>query len=440
LNSPAAEPTAGKLNALRLYAHPRVVTMLFLGFSCGLPFLLVSSTLSFWLKDARVAIASIGFFAAVRNVYSLKFAWAPLVNQAPLPWLTRLVGQRRSWMLLGQVVVVCGLLYMSTIKVDANLKLLAVAAVIAAFGSATQDCAVDAYRIEAAGAELQPAMLATYTLGYRLAILVTSWGALQLADGLGWPGVYQLMALLGLVGIITALAIREPAHPAAADSSARPLSGRVGRWLADAVIEPFHEFFTRQPVGEALWLLLFISIYRLSDFSIGNMASTLYKDLGFSNAEIGNVVKFVGFFATIAGAVVAGWLTQRWPAGRSLLLGGVLMASTNAAFALLATTHHDLLALGLVVSAENFAQGFGGVVFVAFLSALTNRRYTATQYALFSSLTGLIGHTLASFAGEVVASYGYVAFFAGAGVLGIPAILMSLRLARKPAAPIQDAA
>lgn len=425
---------AKKLDALRLYAHPRVVTMLFLGFSCGLPFLLVSSTLSFWLKDAKVAIASIGFFAAVRNIYSLKFIWAPLVNQAPLPWLTRIAGQRRSWMLLGQAVLICGLIYMSTIPVGDHLKLLALAAVVAAFGSATQDSAVDAYRIEAAGAQLQPAMLATYTLGYRLAILVTSWGALQLADGLGWPGVYRLMALLGLVGIVTTLVIREPDQQRP-DIPVRSVG--LGRWLSDAVIEPFHEFFTRQPVGEALWLLLFVSIYRLSDFSIGNMASTLYKDLGFSNVEIGNIVKFVGFFATIGGAVVAGWLTQRWPAGRGLLLGAVLMASTNAAFAALATTHHDLLALGLVVSAENFAQGFGGVVFVAFLSALTNRRYTATQYALFSSLTGLIGHTLASFAGEVVAASGYAAFFVGAGLLGTPAILMSLRLMRRPTVPVK---
>jgi len=429
----------GRLEAWRLYAHPRVVTMLFLGFSCGLPFLLVSSTLSFWLKDAGVTLAAIGFFAGVRNVYSLKFIWAPLVNQAPLPVLTGLLGQRRSWMLLGQIIIVCGLLYMSTIRVDQHLTLIAVAAVIAALGSATQDTSVDAYRIEAGAVHLQPAMLATYTLGYRLAILVSSWGALQLADGLSWTGVYRLMALLGLVGIVTTLVIREPKHArAAAETNAEaPLGSQLGRWFADAVVEPFHEFFSRQPVREALWLLLFISIYRLSDFSIGNMASTLYKDLGFSNAEIGNIVKFVGFFTTIAGAVVAGWLTQRWPAGRGLLFGGLLMASTNAAFALLATTHHNLVALALVVSAENFAQGFGGVVFVAFLSALTNRRYTATQYALFSSLTGLVGHTLASFAGEMVSAHGYVAFFVGTGMLGIPAIAMSIRLIFKPAVQIR---
>jgi PAT family beta-lactamase induction signal transducer AmpG len=424
--------TAAAPEGWRIYLHAQVRAMLLLGFSSGLPFLLVSSTLSFWLKDAGVALATIGFLVMVRNVYSLKVFWAPLVNQAPLPLLTRRLGQRRSWMLLGQVIVVLGLAAMSRVNAGQAIGLIALTAVITAAGSATQDMAVDAWRIEIAGAELQPAMLAAYTLGYRLAVLVTSWGALHLADDLTWPGVYQAMAVLGGIGIATTFWVGEPAAAARvqADASA-PTSRRLGTWLREAVVEPFHQFFAKHG-AHALWLLVFIAIYRLSDYSIGNMASTLYKDLGFSNAEIGNIVKFVGFFATIAGAAVAGWLTQNWPQGRSLLAGAVLMAATNAAYALLATLGHDLWGLALVVSAENFAQGFAGVVFVAFLSALTDRRYTATQYALFSAMTGFIGHTLASFAGAVVERFGYVPFFVGCGLLGVPAILMSLRLLRPP--------
>jgi PAT family beta-lactamase induction signal transducer AmpG len=427
-------------DAFLVYTRPRVIGMLFLGFSAGLPFLLVFSTLSAWLTEAGISRSAIGFFSWIGITYSIKIFWAPVVDRLPLPGLTRLLGRRRSWMLLAQGGIALGLLGMSATS-PLNTLPLALFALLVAFSSATQDISIDAYRIEAVIKEYQGAMAAMYMLGYRLALLVAGAGALLIAEVSSWHHTYVVMALLMSVGAATVLLIREPDRPAEAGTEEREQRiishlehGRVADWrhrlisgFSRAVAAPFADFFSRNG-GLAVVILLLIGTFRLTDITMGIMANPFYLDLGYSKTEIAEVTKVFGFFMTIFGAAAGGVVITRYGLLRPLLVGALLAAITNLLFAYLATTQPSLNMLAVVVTADNLSGGFAGAAFIAYLSSLTNTAYTATQYALFSSLMTLPAKFIGGFSGIVVDDYGYASFFTYTALLGLPAVLLVLYL------------
>ncbi len=434
-----------------VYLQPAVLAMFFLGFSAGLPLLLVFSTLSAWLTEEGVSRTAIGFFGWVGITYSIKVLWAPVIDRLSIPLLTRCFGQRRSWMLLGQLGVIVGLLVMMGSDPGESLTALALAAVAVAFASSTQDVAIDAFRIESAIDEYQGAMASTYVFGYRLAMLVAGAGSLYIADWLGWQAAYLAMAGLMLVGVLTVAMVAEPVRAESADAELleRQLSGTLGdstsalvrlrRWFAGAVVSPFVEFFKRNG-SIALVILLFIAIYRLSDIAMGIMANPFYLDLGFSKSEIASVGKVFGFFMTIFGTFIGGLLVVKYGIPRPLLAGAVMVAVTNLLFVQLARVGDDLNWLIIVISADNLGGGFSNAAFIAYLSSLTNRSYTATQYALFSSLMTLPGKFLSGFSGMVVDAAGYADFFLYTALMGIPAILLAWWVWRRDAAQARSVA
>jgi PAT family beta-lactamase induction signal transducer AmpG len=430
--------------AIRVYAKPRVLVMVFLGFSAGLPFLLVFTTLSAWLTQAGIERTVIGFFSWVGITYSIKVLWAPVIDRVPFPLLTRWLGKRRGWMLAAQITIACGLLGMATSDPALQVASIAGFALLVAFGSATQDITIDAYRIEAMDSLYQGAMAAAYVFGYRVALLVAGAGALYLADSTSWIVAYLVMAALMGIGMITTLIIREPTPTIPVGTTAIERSverylgvagtspsrwQRLAAWFSDAVVSPFVEFFERNG-KTALAILLLIGVYRISDITMGVMANPFYLDLGFSLTEIANVTKIFGFFMTIAGAALGGVLVVRYGIMRPLLAGAILVASTNLLFAMLALSEPSLAFLAVVVSADNLSGGLATSAFVAYLSSLTNQAYTATQYALFSSLMTLPAKFIGGFSGIVVDAHGYFTFFAYAAGLGVPAILLVLILWR----------
>lgn len=429
--------------SLLSYRHPRVIAMLFFGFSAGLPYLLVFSTLSAWLRDEEVSRTTIGFFSWVGILFSIKVFWAPVIDSKAIPWLTRTLGQRRSWMLLAQVGIALSLVSMAMIEPASNIEAFARLAVLVAFCSATQDICIDAYRIEAAAPELQASMAATYIFGYRLAMLVAGAGAFYIADWASWDIAYLTMACFMLVGVITTFVVSEPTVVRATETD--PLQTSVVRfadyvphipwvlprhrvvWFLGAVVTPFVEFFKRNG-WYALVILLFISVFRVSDITMGVMANPFYLDMGYEKTEIATVAKFFGFFMTIAGSFLGGMLVARLGLFTPLVIGSVMVAVTNLIFAWMAGQPHDIALLATVISADNLAGGISNVVFIAYLSSLTNTSYTATQYALFSSLMTLPGKFVGGFSGVMVDANGYEWFFVYASILGIPAIGLAIYL------------
>lgn len=437
-------PRHSWIEAIMVYRQPRVWAMMFLGFSAGLPLLLVFGTLSGWLSRVGIDKTTIGFISWVALVYGLKFTWSPIVDRARLPFLYSHFGQRRSWMLLAQSGLVFGLLNMAAQDPHSSLELLVWFALLVAFSSATQDIAIDAWRIEALPVESQGAMAGTYQLGYRLGMLLAGGGAFSLAHFYSWPLAYTVMALAMSIGIITTLLIPEPDHTVSNETWKREekviaflersahLHGAIRNtyaWFIGAVICPFTEFFARNR-NLAIVILIFIGLFRISDITMGVMANPLYVDRGYSDLDIGLITKTIGPIVTIAGALLGGMLVFRYGVFRMLLTGEVLVILTNLAFALLAILPADLLYLSIVVGADNLAGGIAGSCFIAYLSGMTNRAYTATQYALFSSLMLLPAKFIGGFSGLVVDTYGFVNFFIYAAALGLPAILLILYLMR----------
>ncbi|MDC0663842.1 MFS transporter [Marinobacter sp. SS21] len=418
---------------------------MFLGFSAGLPFLLVFSTLNARLADVGVDTATIGFFSWLGITYSIKVLWAPVVDRLKLPVLDRLLGKRRSWMLLAQVGIATGLYLMAQVDPVSAPQMMALCGLIVAFSSATQDVAIDAYRIEIADERLQAALAATYIFGYRLALLVAGAGALYLAEYWSWQVSYQVMALLVGVGVLTVLVVREPEvnHFAAAKDIAErvareahkrahlgPRLARFAGWFSAAVAGPFLDFFSRYRQF-ALLILLTVAVYRISDIAMGVMANPFYLDfMGFSKIQVADVTKIFGFFMTIAGSLVGGILVVRYGVRRILLLGAAMTAATNLLFVLLAQYPPNLYTLAVVVSADNLSGGIANVALIAWLSSMTSASFTATQYALFSSLMTLPGKFIGGFSGMVVAGFGYAEFFLVAGLMGVPAIVLALYMIR----------
>jgi PAT family beta-lactamase induction signal transducer AmpG len=443
------------------YRHPSVRAALFLGFSSGLPLLLVFGTLSARLRENGIDRTTIGFISWVAMTYAWKFAWAPLVDRLAVPPLTTWLGRRRGWMLLAQSVIVAGLLLMANFDPRTDLQPLVIAAVAVAFASATQDIAVDAWRIEATGPELQGPTAGAYQLGYRIAVLAAGAGALYVAEIHGWRIAYLAMAVLGLVGVVTTLLIREPPAVQTAEGTLLlpatdgSLASRLSAWFAVAVVGPFADYFRRMGwLGVAI--LGFIGLFRISDITLGVMANPFYIDMGFSKADIATISKFYGFWMSIGGALAGGAIVVRYGIRGPLIWMALLLPLTNLLFALLAARGRpDLWLLAATISADNFVTGISGSVFIAYLSSLTNTAYTATQYALFSSLMLLPGKFLGGWSGAIVdwaqangpslpllgdvlaavaqapEQQGYVLFFLFTTVIGVPAVLLAVWLTRR---------
>jgi PAT family beta-lactamase induction signal transducer AmpG len=450
---------------LRVYADPRALRMLLLGFSAGLPYILILGTMSFWLREAGIDLTTIGFLSWVGLVYAFKWAWAPLVDRLRIPGLTHAVGQRRSWLLLSQLLVAAGLTGMALTDPALALQRYVVLACVVSFASATQDIALDAFRIESAEVALQAALSASYQIGYRAAAIVAQAGAFWIAamvdrneatyEHAPWAVAYLVMAACMLVGMLAVLYSSEPRVSVAPATRAR--EAHAANWLASrkwlppsavaalswafvAIVSPFVDFVVRHR-WYALLLLALISTYRISDIVMGVMANPFYRDMGFTKIEVAWVSKIFGVIMTLVGAAIGGVLTLRLGVGRVLFLGAFLSAATNLLFAWVATRGHDIGALMIAVSADNLSGGMAGAAFVAYLSGLTNVAYSATQYALFSSVMVLLPRFLAGFSGKAVdymgqnfgLTVGYEAFFTATALLGVPVLLL-VWLARRATA------
>ncbi len=431
-----------------MYREPRVLAMLFLGFSSGLPFYLYFQTLSAWLRQSHVALATIGMLSWAGMFYSLKFVWAPVVDRWGLPGLTRRLGRRRSWMLLAQVGIGLSLLYLSTSQPGSHFAQVVLGSACLTFFAATQDISMDAWRIESAPDEMQGAMAASYQLGYRVALITGSAGALGLAAGLGWHASYRVMAALVLVGIVTTLLVREPQVNAArrrsavSEARASEWFERKAHWPAPlrhaganvigAVICPLVDFFERQGVTSAVLVLLLIGTYHFTDYAMGSMSNAFYIDHGYTLAQIATIVKIVGLSVGLFGTLLAGLLIARYGVFVGLVLGSVLILCSNLGFALLAhTTGSTALGLGLASTLDNLALAMQGMALIAFLSSLTSPKYTATQYALLSSWYALPGKALEGTSGFVAHAIGYVHFFVYTASLSIPPLLLLYWLSRR---------
>ena len=449
MHSPSPNPDATATSApqrtwsqtLKVYLEPASLRMLSLGFSAGLPLLLVFGTLSFWLREAGIDRTTIGFLSWVGLAYGFKWVWSPLVDRMPLPWLTRTLGRRRSWLLASQAVIMLALVCMAMTDPQQSLAPVVWCAIAVAIGSATQDIALDAFRIESADTEHQAALAATYQTGYRLAMIWSGAGALWIAAraeipsavaGVAapyqhgpWQIAYLVMAASMLPGVLTVLFSQEPLQRAIAPSK------NIGEWLRGALVAPFADFIGRYRWQAALILAL-IATYRISDVVMGIMANPFYVDMGFSKDEVAAVTKVYGVAMTLVGAFVGGVLSLRMGVMRVLMLGAVLSASSNLLFAWLSTRGHDVTALVWVVSADNLAGGIASSAFIAYLSSLTNVQYSATQYALFSSMMLLLPKFVAGFSGKYVDAFGYADFFTSTALLGIPVLILVFLASRTP--------
>ena len=401
--------------------------MYFLGFSAGLPLLLVLGTLGFWLREAGIDRSTIGYLSWVALFYAGKWLWAPLVDRVPILFLTKRLGRRRSWLLFAQALIIFGLIGMATTDPKQNLEPIVWFALLVAFGSATQDIALDAFRIESAKAQYQAALAASYQTGYRLAMIWAGAGALWLAaraettTGVylaeAWQFAYLCMALSIGVGVVTTLLSPEP------QSVLLPKARSAGQWLQQTLIQPFADFIGRYR-WQAFLILGLIAIYRISDVVMGIMANPFYVDMGYTKDEVAAITKVFGVIMTLLGAFLGGLLTMRFGVMRVLFLGGVLSAASNLLFAWLSTRGHDLNGLVWVISADNLSSGIASAAFIAYLSSLTNVQYSATHYALFSSMMLLLPKWFAGFSGVYVDTFGYEHFFIATSLIGIPVLIL----------------
>ncbi len=416
MNVAAAPATQRKASVWHAFTQPAAWTMCLFGFSSGLPFLLVAGTLAYWLRAEHIVLRDITMIASAGMLYVFKFLWAPLLDHWHLPGFGRL-GQRRGWLLLAQLGVVGGLLAMAVLT-PARLDVFIAATLAVAFFGATQDIAVDAYRIEIAPIDQQGALVATYALGYRLGLMLAGAFALILADHLSWSWVYVAMAATMAIPIVANLLAREPQVHRYAPPS----------WfetMRNGVVDPFADFFRRHGAGLALLILLFILLFKVPEqATIGGIMSPFYRDMGFSLTAIGTITKIYGIWIGIAGVFVGGAAVARFGIKPTLLVAIVACGCSNLLYLLLMGHHGDLATLTLVISGENFTLGVLGPPTVAFLSSLVSRQHTATQYALLSSMVNLPGKVLGFFAGGIVMATGYGVYFVITVLSILPAVLL----------------
>jgi len=445
--SPSEEPRLSQppnVSGWRAYRDARVLAVALLGFSSGLPLLLTFSTLSAWLKSDGISRTDIGLFALVGTPYALKFLWSPVIDRLALPGLTPLLGRRRSWGLLIQTLLIACILAMGACDPAHQLGWVAALAVAVSFLSASQDIVIDAYRVEILPPELQGPGAGAVQTGYRIAMLAAGAGALFIASAFGWFAAYAAMAALLSVGMAVLLIRPEPvvhASPATIErerQAARFLESRphlagtpatVMAWLYAAVVCPFADFTARR--GWVPVLLLVIG-YKMGEAMAGIMATPLYLDLGYSLDEIAAVSKLFGFAATVAGGLIGGALVPRMGALPAMLLFGILQSLGNLFYVLQAAAGHDTRILALCVFAENLTAGMAGSAMVAYLSGLCNVAYTATQYALLSSLAAVGRTVFASASGKIADVFGWVDFFLLTTVATAPALVLLLWMLRRP--------
>ncbi|MDE0943609.1 MAG: AmpG family muropeptide MFS transporter [Alphaproteobacteria bacterium] len=424
----------GWLSAARVYTDRRVIAILFLGFSSGMPLLLTFSTLSIWLAEEGISKTAIGLFALVGMPYSLKFIWAPLIDRLHLPFLTPWLGRRRSWAILTQLALMIGIVGLGSNDPANGAWSMAAWALFVTFSSASQDVVIDAYRVEILEERQYGAGAAMIVAGYRIGMLASGAGALFLAEAFSWYWVYVAMAALMGVGMLTILLNPEPNHVARTGTGTGTSTGRGNpiQWLREAVVEPFAEFLSR---GGWLPILLFVVFYKFGDSLAGIMAGPFYVEIGFSKSEIASVSKIFGLGATLIGGFIGGMLVVRRGIMQSLLWCGLLQMLSNLMFAVQAMVGHDTSMLALTIAIENVAGGMGTAAFVAYLSALCNIAYTATQYALLSSLMALARTALSAPSGMLAESTSWVTFFVVTTIAAIPGLLLLWWLIRRGIVP-----
>jgi len=384
----------------------RMLVATFMGFASGLPLLLTGSVLQAWMKEEGVDLGTIGLFALVGLPYTLKFLWAPLMDR----FTPNGLGRRRGWLLIFQVLLIGSLLLLSLAQPAIDPWWLAVAALLVTFFSASQDIVIDAYRREALADDEQGLGASLYVNGYRVGMLLASGGGLILADHMSFGQVYQLMAVFMFVGVATTLFAPEP----------EPAEG-VPSTLREAVVQPFVEYFLRR---DAVVILAFILLYKIGDTMASHMTTPFYLDIGFSKTEIGTVVKLFGFWATIAGGLVGGVLIMRLGIFRALWIFGILQGVSTAGFAVLAQLGASLPGLAAVITFENLSGGMGTAAYIAYMASLTNKKFTATQYALLSSLMGVPRVIAAAPTGYLADFVGWSAFFVFCALIALPGLLL----------------
>lgn len=414
-------------DALAVYGDRRMLCILLLGFSSGLPLALTGATLTAWLATAGVTKTQIGLFALVAVPYSFKFVWSPLIDGLRLPLLTRLLGRRRGWAVASQVALLAAILAMGSFSPAREPGIIAALAVLVAFLSATQDIVVDAYRVEILKTDEQGAGSAAVQAGYRIGMLVSGAGALYIAEYVGWFAAYAAMAALIGVGVATILANPEPV----AQDGGAPLMGRsrsVPEWIRDHIVMPFGDFLRRPGWAP---IIAFIVLYKFGDAVAGVMANPFYIETGFTLGEIASISKLFGFLATLAGVAAGGVVVARYGVLRALLLCGVLQALTNLMFAAQAVIGHDLGFLTATIASDNFTGGMGAGAFVAYISSLCSFSFTATQYALFSSLAVVGRTTLSSGGGWLADQVDWVTFFCLSAAAALPGLLLLAWMMRR---------
>jgi PAT family beta-lactamase induction signal transducer AmpG len=400
---------------------PRLALMLALGFSSGLPFLLIFSTQSAWLREAGVSRSAIGLMSYAALAFTFKFAWAPFIDEYDPPLVGVWLGRRRGWMLITQLMVAASLAGLAFGQPATTLSWSVLFAFLTAFAAASQDVTIDGWRIDAAPIERQGMMSAVYQLGYRLAMLCAGAGALYIADFASWRAAYLTMAGLTLVGIGGCLLSPRLDKPRA--------SSRGRASFAVSFVEPLRDLLSRYGVA-LIAILALVAIYRLPDFVSGVMANPLYIDLGFTKSDIATVSKLYGVWIGIAGAFGGGVAVARLGLMPSLIIGGVAASSSHLSLALLASKGASLPLLTLAVSVESFASGFAGAALIAYMSSLVSPGFAATQYALLSSLYALPGKLIGGLSGVMVDEFGYVRFFLATAMIGVPVVALSLAVWR----------
>lgn len=430
----------GRLGAaIAVYRDPRMALILVLGFASGLPLALTLATLTAWLAEAGISRTTIGLFALAGLPYAFKFVWSPLIDGLPLPLLTRWLGRRRGWLLASQVVLALAICALGLSNPVGDTALTAAFALLVAFLSATQDIVIDAWRVEILEAREQGAGAAAVQLGYRIGMLVSGAGALYIADVWGFHAAYVAMAAAMAVGMAATLLAREPASPlpeAVPDAPPLPQSGPA-RWLADHVVAPFGDFVSR-PGWAAI--LLFIVLYKFGDAIAGVMSNPFFIDLGFSLSTIASITKVFGIVATLAGAVAGGLVVARLGIMRALLVCGILQMASSLMYVVQAVAGANPWVLTVTIAAENFAGGMGTAAFVAYLSRLCAFSFTATQYALFSSLAAVGRTVLSSTGGWLADRLDWVWFFVVTAACALPGlVVLGILMRAESAEPRKEA-
>jgi MFS transporter, PAT family, beta-lactamase induction signal transducer AmpG len=407
LTTAAAETQ--QASAVRVFGRPKMATLVVLGFSSGLPFYLTSKTLQAWMTTAKVDLATIGFFSLVTLPYSLKFIWSPIMDRYVPPFL----GRRRGWVLITQVLLLIAIAAMSLHDPHTGLKMLAINAIVIAFLSASQDISLDAYRTDVLTDREMGAGAAVFVLGYRVALLVTGGLALYLADSISWPTVYVILAFLMIIGIIATFMAREPL-----------LSDRPPQSIAEAVVLPFGEFFRRNGFGRALLVLLFIVLYKYSDSLAGSMTTPFLLTTGFTQKEVGAAYGGAGLIATMVGVVAGGAGIGKWGVNRSMWIFLIFQGLSNLTYYALSMSTESRAFMTSAVVIENFGLGLVTAGMTAFLQTMCNKRFTATQFALLSSLMAASRDILVAPGGKIAESLGWPTFFVITVAAAIPPLLL----------------